>query len=139
MLNKNFIKNKIGFIQKELNELIKYKDFSFDEIAKSFEKHTIVERIIERIVNDAIDINQHIIKENQLELPNDFKGGFLKLKDLNIYSEKFADEISQSAGLRNIITHQYRDLDEKIFYNSIKDCLEQYNQYCDFILKYLEK
>lgn len=136
MIDKEFIKNKISYIQKELRALADYKDCSFEEIVSSFEKHTIVERILERIINDAIDINQHLIVESgKGEIPFDFKESFLLLANLNVYPKKFAQEISKSVGLRNILIHQYRKLDEKIFYFSIKDCLRDYTKYCDYILK----
>jgi len=140
MINKEFIKNKICYIQKELKALVKYKNCSLEEIISSFEKHTIVERIIERIINDAIDINQHIIIDRgKGEAPFDFKESFLLLSGLKIYPKKFSEEIGKSVGLRNILVHQYRKLDEKIFYLSIKNCLKDYTKYCSYILKFLNK
>lgn len=140
MINKEFIKNKIYYIQRELDALSKYRDCSFEEIVSSFEKHTIVERILERIINDAIDINQHLIAESdKKELPFDFRESFLLLVGLGVYPKKFSEEIAKSTGLRNILVHQYRKLDEKIFYLSIKDCLRDYIKYCDYILEFLKK
>jgi len=140
MPNKEFIKNKISYIQKEVQVLSKYKNCSFEEIVSSFDKHTIAERILERIINDAIDINQHLITEQGLkETPFDFKESFLLLAKLKVYPDKFAQEISKSVGLRNILVHQYRKLDEKIFYFSIKVCIRDYIKYCDYILKFLNK
>lgn len=92
------------------------------------------------VINEAIDINQHLIVElGKGKLPFDYKESFLLLGELGILPQKFAEEISRSVGLRNILVHQYRKLDEKIFYQSIKDCLRQYSLYCGYILKYLEK
>lgn len=139
MLNKEFIKNKINFIQSELKVLAGFKDCSLQEIASDYAKHTIVERILERIINDALDINQHIIAESEkIEVPNDYKETFLSLAKIKILPKKFSEEISKSVGLRNILVHQYQKLDEKIFYNSIKDCLKSYTKYCAYILKHIK-
>lgn len=141
MINKEFIKNKIIYIQNELKALSKYKSYSFEAIVSNFELHTITERIIERIINDALDINQHIIVESEKkgDIPFDFRESFLLLADFKIYPKNFAERISGSVGLRNILVHQYRRLDEKIFYQSIKDCLQDYIKYCDYILKFLKE
>ena len=140
MLDKEFIKNKITFIQEELAFLQKYKSCSLQEIVSDYFKHTIIERILERIINDAIDINQHIISEkSKKEIPNDYKETFLLLAVLKVLPLKFADNISKSIGLRNILTHNYRKLDEKLFYNSIKSCLIDYNKYCEIVLRYVKK
>lgn len=137
MIDIEMVKIKIGLIQADLKELLRFKDLSFEEIAKNYDKHKVVERILELVINEAIDINQHLIAESDLgKLPFDFKESFTLLSRLNIYSEDFAQEIAKSVGLRNILVHQYRKLDEQIFYQSINLCLEQYHKYCAFIIKY---
>lgn len=138
MINKNLIEKKIKLIQEDLEKLKKFKDYSFDEIAKDYYTHKTVERIIEVIINEAIDVNQHLIIElGKGKLPFDYKESFLFLADLKILPKNFTEKIANSVGLRNILVHQYHKLDEKIFYQSIKDCLRQYTQYCGYILKYL--
>lgn len=140
MLDKELLKNKIGFIQKDLKMLTQYKDYEIEEILSDYFKHTIIERILERIINDALDINQHIISEaKEQEPPNDYKETFLALAELAIYPKDFAERISKSVGLRNAIVHNYRKLDEEKFYNSINDCLNDYAKYCEYILKFIEK
>ena len=140
MVDLNMVKTKVGLIQTDLGELIRFKDLSLEEISKDYDKHKVIERIFEIIINEAIDINQHLIAESDLgKLPFDFKTSFTLLSKLEIYPEDFGLKIAQSVGLRNILVHQYRELDEKIFYESIELCLKQYYQYCDYILKYLEK
>jgi len=140
MLNKKLIKEKIKHIQEDLLHLKDYQNLSFDKVAKDYTTHKVIERIIEVIINEAIDINQHLIVElGKGKLPFDYKESFLLLGELGILPQKFAEEISRSVGLRNILVHQYRKLDEKIFYQSIKDCLKQYSNYCRYVIKYLDK
>lgn len=140
MIDKKFIQNKIKFIQDELENLNNYKSCTFEEIVSDYSKHTIVERILERIINEAIDINQHISAETEkIKIPDNYKDTFLVLVKLNIFPKEFADVISQSVGLRNILVHHYGELDEKMFYQSIKACLKDYTKYCEYILDYIEK
>lgn len=140
MINQNLVERKIKLIQDDLEKLKKFKSYSFDEIAKDYYTHKTVERIIEVVINEAIDINQHLIVElGKGELPFDYKESFLLLTDFKILPKSFAQKIAQSVGLRNILVHQYRKLEEKIFYCSIKDCLSQYTRYCRYILNCLKK
>lgn len=138
MLDKEFIKNKINYIQQELGELSPYKELSLQEITSDYLKHTFIERVLERIINDALDINQHIIAEKGQEAPNDYKETFIILSKINILPAEFANEISKSVGLRNILVHNYHKLDEEIFYNSIQSCLNDYTKYCAYILKFID-
>lgn len=140
MINNAMVKNRIERIEEDLLHLKDFVGFPFDDIAKNYNMHKTVERIIEIIVNHAIDINQHIIVEQgKGHLPFDFKESFLLLTDLGIYPKEFAEKISKSVGLRNILVHEYTRLDEKKFYSSIKDCYKDYTQYCRYIIDYLNK
>lgn len=140
MVNKKLIQEKVRMIQADLLHLKDFEDLTFDEVAKDYGTHKIVERIIEVIVNEAIDINQHLIVElGKGKLPFDYKESFLLLADLGVLPKKFTKQIADSVGLRNILVHMYRKLDEKIFYISIKKCLSQYTRYCRYILEYLKK
>ena len=140
MIDKEMIKRKIVLIQNDLSELARFKDLTFDEISKNYDTHKIIERILELVINEAIDINQHLISESSLgKLPSDFKESFTILSQIGVFSTEFSEQIGKSAGLRNILVHQYRELNEEIFYNSIKQCLLEYTEYCKYILSYINK
>lgn len=142
MVNKKFLKEKIELIQKELVDLKKLTVFSFQEIVSDFMKQNTLERILEKIIIRAIDINQHLIAElstEEMTSPKNYKETFLKLSDFEICPKEFAENISKSVGTRNILVHEYDEVDYSQIYSSISDCLKDYYQYCDYILKFLEK
>lgn len=142
MVNKRFVQNKINLIQRELVNLEKLSKYSFQEIVSDFFKQSALERILERIINRAIDINQHLIAElstKETEPPKDYTETFLRLIELKIYPKEFAENISMSVGTRNALVHDYNNIDYSKIYSSIMDCLKDYHQYCDYILKFLEK
>lgn len=142
MINKIFVQRKISLIQNELAHLIPFSKYSFDEIAADYIKQAAVERFLERVINRAIDINQHIIAElatKDTEPPLDYTQTFLCLVDFGIYPRKFAEDISKSVGTRNKLVHEYDKVDQEKIYSSISDCLRDYHKYCEYILIFLEK
>ena len=142
MIKKDFIKRKITLIQDEMVKLSDLAKYTVDEVAKDFVKQAAVERILERIITRAIDINQHIAAESEdknISAPKDYKETFAVLADIGVYDKKFAEEISKSVGTRNMLVHEYDKVDYSKVYNSIGDCLRDYNKYCEYILNYLEK
>ena len=142
MIKKDFIKRKISLIQDEMVKLSDLAKYTIDEIAKDFVKQAAVERMLERIITRAIDINQHIVAESEnknISAPKDYKETFTTLVELGVYDKNFAEEISKSVGTRNMLVHEYDKADYSRVYNSIGDCLRDYNQYCGYILKFLEK
>lgn len=142
MIRQDLIERKISLIQDELVKLRQFESMTINEIAGDFIKQNALERILEKIINRAIDINTHIIAELTQEStspPKDYRDTFLRLADSHIYPDDFAKEIAKSVDTRNVLIHEYESVDQKVIYNSISDCLRDYRLYCDYILKFLDK
>lgn len=142
MVNKDFIKRKVSLIEDELVHLKEFSEYSFEEIVSDFKKQAIVERLLERVITRALDINQHLIAElykEEMSPPKSYKETFSELVELEVYPKDFAENISKSVGTRNILVHEYDEVDYSKIYSSVSDCLKDYRKYCDYILKFLEK
>ncbi|MBU1046131.1 DUF86 domain-containing protein [Patescibacteria group bacterium] len=142
MINNDFIKRKISLIEEELVRLKEFSQYSFEEIVRDFKKQAIVERLLERIISRALDINQHLISElykEEMAPPKSYKETFLRLAELEVYPKDFGESIAKSVGTRNILVHEYDEVDYSRIYSSVADCLKDYRQYCDYILRFLEK
>ena len=137
----HFIRRKIKLIQEDLSELDTLARYSFDEISKDHIKFLAVERLLEKIIMRAIDINQHVIAElgKGDERVRGYEDTFYILFQLGIYSDEFAKQIAPSAGLRNRLVHEYNNTRQDIIYKSVSEAIKQYVKYCDSILKFIEK
>jgi uncharacterized protein YutE (UPF0331/DUF86 family) len=137
----HFIRRKIKLIQEDLSELDNLAHYSFDEIFKDHIKYLAAERLLEKIIMRAIDINQHMIAElgRGDEQVRGYEDTFYILSQLGIYGEEFAKQIAPSAGLRNRLVHEYNNTRQDIIYKSVNEAVAQYVRYCDSILKFIEK
>jgi uncharacterized protein YutE (UPF0331/DUF86 family) len=137
----HFVRRKIKLIQEDLSELDQLGPHSFEEITKDHIKYLAVERLSEKIIMRAIDINQHVIAElgRGDERVRGHEDTFSILSQFGIYSDEFAKQIAPSAGLRNRLVHEYNNTRQDIIYKSVSDAIRQYVKYCDSILKFIEK
>lgn len=141
MLNHDFIVRKIKLIQEDLAKLEPLANYSFNQIAKDPVKYGAIERYLERIITRAIDINRHCIAElgKGNEAVRTYEDTFLRMADVGIFSEKFAKKIAPSAGLRNVLVHEYDEVDPKLVFKSVGIALAEYAQYCGYLLKLLKR
>lgn len=141
MINRNFIERKCKLIEEELQRLVPLGEKTFDEMAKNEADMTLVERYLERLITRALDINQHIIAElgDGTEKVRGYEDTFYVLPKFGVYDDDFAKKIAPSAGLRNRLVHEYNDTDERIIFASVETALEQYPQYCEAVLAFIEK
>jgi len=141
MLDRDFIQRKIALIQDDLKHLAPFEKLTIKEIFDDFKTQAIIERVLERVIGRALDINQHIIAEQggELERVATYRDTFIRLADLGIYSREFAEDISKSAGLRNILVHEYNNIKPDLLKKSIGAAIKEFNEYSKFILSFIDR
>ena len=132
-------------VRRKLNKMIEYLDqleevnqYTLENYLDNFFVKRTAERLIQLIVETATDINGHLIVSSGHKPPVDYYTSFIKLSDLQILDQKFAEEIAPSAGLRNRLVHEYEEIDDEIVYNSIQKTIKSYEKYIRKIESYLK-
>lgn len=144
MVRVEFVQRKLALISEDLDRLLHFKDMTIFAITSDFVNLAAVERLLERIVTRAIDVNRHLIAELNTGREKKitrltYRDIFLWLSDLEVYSKTFAERIAQSAGLRNVLVHDYNDVDRELLYNSLHSCLQDYHDYVQSVFEFLQK
>lgn len=138
-LSKNLIRQKSKLILADVDKLqALLKSMSYEEFISDEEAKTIAERRLERVVNRAIDINMHLIRSTGSPPPDDYTRSFLELATLKILPAKLAQSVAPAAGARNVLVHEYDDLDAKMFYTSLVNTVKLFPKYIQGIETYLE-
>lgn len=138
MIDKRFVEKKLSYIQahhKELEDVLNYSD---KEIKKDFLKLRALERILQLIVDEMIDTNNHIIRYANLQIPDDFQSGFLVLAENRILPEAFAGRIAPIVGLRNRLVHRYEKIDLDILLDSTRKNKAEIKEYVRHIFDFLD-
>ena len=99
--------------------------------------HYQAERLIELLVGTALDINFHFIKVLDLTPPTQYKESFLILGKAGILSASLAQKIANSAGLRNLLIHQYDDIDLDRLFDGLSEGMKDYEDYIQAIGQYI--
>lgn len=139
MIDKEFIEKKIESIEKYSQKVEEVFKFSLKEMKEDFLKYRTLERLLQLIVDEMIDVNNHLIRRLNLRSPDDFQGTFLILAENNILPEDFAKKVAPLVGLRNRLVHRYEEIDLDLFLNTLLSEKEDFKEYIKFINQYLEK
>lgn len=142
MIKENFIIKKLQYIKGNLLLLSKYKDYSLYQLEKDVEKRKLIEKLIQEVVDCAVDINQHFLEKLAKEKGWNGARAFrmLNSKVLLKYKIQFSDEelnlLSDSVNFRNEIIHSY-DVNVYIIWSK-RNLSVFLNLYKDYIKKILE-
>ncbi|MGI5880072.1 MAG: type VII toxin-antitoxin system HepT family RNase toxin [Syntrophomonadaceae bacterium] len=126
--------NKLYFYYTELKNL---SDITLQEYQDNLIYRRAVERVMQLIVECATDINNMLLTLHENKGATDYFNSFIDIAELNIIPVEFALQIAPSTGLRNILVHEYEEIDDEIVYHSINNCLNYYLKYIDYINRYL--
>lgn len=137
MSDKDRICAKLEKLYSYYKELQNFSAISLEEYKRNSIYRRAIERTMQLIVECATDINNMLLRTNGAKGASDYFNSFIDIAELNVIPVEFALQIAPSTGLRNILVHEYEEIDNTIVYRSIDTCLKNYLKYMDLINEYL--
>lgn len=138
-VDEKIIMRKITFINRDLKLIAVLNRLSLPEYLKKPEYEALAERYLERIIGRMIDINYHILAKSEKHSPLDMYNSFIDMGKKGYFDRKLAEKLADSAGLRNRLTHEYDEIDERKIYKAMKSCLEDVPKYLQRVEKIIGK
>ncbi len=138
MLAADIITEKLIKMKKYLKELKSIRPADFSLYIQNLTTRYAVERLMQLIVDLALDINNIILSQKGKPAAVDYFNSFMDLADCGVLPPEFAAQIAPSTGLRNRLVHEYEEVDNKIVYSSIDKTIDMYGRYITEIKKVLE-
>ena len=122
---KERINDKIEQIQQFLSELPEIVPNSIEEYLSDISAKAACERYAEKIIQALIDLAFLIIREKKLQSPEDELQAFKILEINKIISTNLSERLQDAKRMRNIIVHEYGEIDDNIIYIAITEQLER--------------
>lgn len=88
-----------------------------------------VERILTQLVEFAVSINSHIAAAVSGSVPGTYRESFFAAADAGILSADLAERLAPSAGLRNVLTHEYVEVDLDLVAAAVGTAIVDYRAY----------
>lgn len=138
MLDRERILARLSELESYLRELHTIEPKSFNEF-QEIEKKRACERLLQISVEALIDICHLFVTGLKLGLPAEEEDLFEKLERAEIISPPLKEKLKEMKGFRNILVHEYGEVDDKIVYQAVKTKLSDFETFKQEILKALEK
>lgn len=131
------VKRKLARIAENLKALEPIKDMKQDKYVKDLYKRKATEKLLQELIEAAIDINIHMIVQTGNPAPDDYYESFIKAGELKIISQDLAEKLAPSAGLRNRLVHEYDRIEHSMVLKAVAMAEELYPQYVKEINDYV--
>ena len=139
MLDREVIESRLRFLREYLNDLKDYETISLSDYKTNKKDQRFVERTLHLACECCLDIAAHIISRVGLREPTDNKDLFIILFENRIISESTHRALIKMAKFRNIIVHDYARIEPEIVIGILKKDIEDFKQFAQQIIRYLDK
>jgi len=136
-LDVEIIRKKLGTIIENLKALEPIKSVRESEYKEDLYKRKATERLVQELIEAAIDINTYIIVQTGNPAPDDYYTSFIKAGVLKVISMDLAEKLAPSAGLRNRLVHEYDAIDNSMVIEAVRSGLMLYKRYIEEIEDFL--
>jgi uncharacterized protein YutE (UPF0331/DUF86 family) len=133
------IERKLSTIADNLHVLDPITKLSVAEYRTDVFRRKGTERLLQELIEAAIDVNTHLLVQAGHSPPDDYHQGFLKLADIAVLSPELAAALAPSAGLRNRLVHEYDALVDALVLDGVRKAQLLFPQYVAAVRAYLMK
>src|SRR3989338_1165034 len=129
MIDKDLIYRKLSRLNMYLERLSPITKKTFNEYLSNSMYKDSTERLIQLIVECASDINNHAVVESGKRPPEDYTSSFTRAAEVGLISHDLAQKIKGAGGMRNIIVHEYMDIDDEKVYKTLPIAISDFKEY----------
>lgn len=135
MTDLSVIENKLSSIKKYLLILDNFKAYSKDTLENDLIIRGAVERYLYLVSQSAIDLAEAVISYKKLRKPTTMSESFCILGEERLIDEKLVEKMAKLVGFRNIMAHDYEEVDYDIVYDILQFRLKDIEEFLDSVEK----
>ena len=136
MVDRELISKKVNLIRYHLERIFLKSNISLDEFLNDVDTKDIVCHNLFILLQNIIDICSHIISDEGLEEPTFYSDMADILAKGKVIREDLKQPLKNMIGLRNIIAHQYGDIDFNIIYKIVKEDIKDVYKLLEDVINY---
>jgi uncharacterized protein YutE (UPF0331/DUF86 family) len=139
MIDEEILASRVAKIReyaKLLSELLKTPK---DEFVQEPACYLQAERLLEVMIQAMIDIGNHLIAGLLLMKPEDYRQIFDILAQNRILPQELLPKARELVGLRNLLVHDYLEVDHERLYEEAQVGLGDFEGYCEAVVRFLRQ
>jgi len=138
MTNFSVIENKISYLKKYLDILEGYKQYTREQIEEDVNIKGMVERYLYLVSQSAIDLAEAVLSFKDLRKPTTLGETYTILEEAEIIDKNLAAEMIKMVGFRNILAHDYAEINYDIVYDVLQNKLSDIEKFIQQIKEQLK-
>ena len=138
MVDVNIVHSRIERIRKCVSRIKKItRTHAKPEFLHDGDAIDIAEHNIQMAIHCVLIISNHILADIKAGVPEDHGKIFRMLASHKILPRDLSERLAQMAGLRNVLVHEYLEVDLEILYRAMTEDLSDFEKFIKAVTKLL--
>jgi uncharacterized protein YutE (UPF0331/DUF86 family) len=143
-LDPEAIAQKLSRMVARIDRLKQFEALTLEDYLQDELKQAAIERLLETIIDAALSINKTLLKRaaglRPLDSSQPFKNfeSFILMGENGFISQPLAQQLAPSGSFRNVLAHEYDEIDPRQVYSAFQKALNHYPHYGKAIQIYLD-
>jgi uncharacterized protein YutE (UPF0331/DUF86 family) len=137
MVDRNLLLRKLNDLDTYRRQLAEFTTMSLENYRQDWKSQRIVERTLQIMIECCADIANHVISDDGLRAPKSYADCFLVLQEQRVVSESLGPRLVQMAKFRNVVVHQYDEVDAEIVVSILRSHLDVFTDFRKQILSHI--
>lgn len=135
MIDKNVILDKASRVERHIKRIENKRKITVDQFLENIDIQDILLFNLQVAIQTCIDIASHIVSDEDMGVPGSTSEIFYLLQENDYINQAQTEKIVSAIGFRNIIVHEYGNLDLKRVFNIINNNTDDLREFVTTILK----
>ena len=109
-----------------------------DQFLADSDTQDIVERNLQLAIESVLDIGQHIIASSGWQVAEEYAGIFPILERHGVISKDLSARVFGMAGFRNLLVHEYADIDHFQVFQILQNHLDELGQLAEAFQQFVD-
>ncbi len=129
MVDEALILRKLSELDTYRRQIDEYSQTSVADYRSDWKTQRIVERTLQIMVEICVDIAHRIIADGKLPVPTSYADTFQILNQAKLLGDEISNTMINMTQFRNILVHQYTDVDADIVVNILQNHLADFDRF----------
>ncbi|MEM2591399.1 MAG: DUF86 domain-containing protein [Thermofilaceae archaeon] len=139
MIKRQIIDKHLEDMATRVAHLRRYQRYSFEKFIGDWQAVYAAERGIQTAVQNLIDIGAHILAALGDSQWDEYREIPPRLAKHRVIPKSSVKTLQAMIGMRNILVHQYAEVDVAKVYEIIRDRLDDFDRFAKYIKRYIEQ
>ena len=139
MVSREVVEKHLEDLATRVARLRRFQGVSLEEFRSDWEKVYAAERALQTAIQNVIDIGAHILADLGDSQWNEYRDIPERLFAHGVIPREEVSTLKAMIGMRNILVHQYVDVDVAKLHQAIRERLADFDHFAQAIVRYLER